>query len=93
MDITTLAGAGLVASLLVQLAKLLLGKIDGKWGATVTQVVLLFASFCVAGIGVALKLLPPEIIETTIGVAVSGMAIYEICYKAIYQNLIKGKVE
>ena len=91
MDLTTLAGAGLVASLLVQLAKIIVGKIEGRWGAVATQVILLCASFCVAGIGTALKLLPPQIIQTTLSVLVSGMAIYEIGYKAIYQNLLQGK--
>jgi len=91
MDITTIAGGAIVASLLVQVVKVIGGKIEGRWGSLVSQVVLLLASFFVAGVGAAIKLLPPEILNTTITIAVSGMAVYEVVWKAIYKEGIRGE--
>lgn len=91
MDILALSGGGLVASLIIQLVKKYAGKVEGRYGKLITQALLLVACFAVAGIGAGVKLLPPEIINTTIAIFVSGMAIYQIAYKGIYEGAIKGE--
>lgn len=90
MDTTFLLGSSLVAVLIVQVLKDLFGKLQGRFGAIWTQVILLAVSFGVAGIGVLIHGLPPEIINITGIIFASSIAIYEILYKAIYQQAIKG---
>lgn len=89
MDITFLLGSSAVAVVLVQGLKYLYGKVSDRYGALVAQLTLLAVSFCVAGIGAGLQLLPPEILETTLVVFASAIAIYEVFVKALWQKAIK----
>lgn len=90
MDITFLLGGGILASLIVGTLKEVFGKVEGRWGKTVTLVVLFAASCGVAGLGAAFKLLPQNIAESVLSVFTTGITLYEVFYKAIYLNGIKG---
>jgi hypothetical protein len=90
LDVTFLLGSSVVAVLIVKLLKDLLGKVEGRWGALVSQLTLLVVAFGVAGAGVLFQKLPPEIIETTLLVFASAMTIYEVFWKAIYEKVIKN---
>lgn len=89
--VSSLFGAGAGAMVLVQLVKKLLGKIEGKYGTLITQAVLLAASFGVALLGVAFKLLPQDIVIAVAGVFGSAMAVYEVLWKGLCQQAIKGE--
>ena len=90
--VTFLAGGSLVASLLVQLLKQGLSSISERWGALVTQAVLLVISLIIAGLLTASSLLP-EAWLTTAGIVFMGaVTLYEVLYKAVWNNLIKGNV-
>ena len=89
MDLTFLVGGGILASVIIQTLKALLGKVEGRWGSLVTLLVLLAASFGIAGLGAAFKLLPQQIIDATLAVFATAVVVYETLYKAIYVNGIK----
>jgi len=89
-DLSFLLGGSVVAVLAVQILKDLYGKVSQRWGSLIAQLSLLIVSFAVAGIGAAFQFLPPQIIETTGIIFASAMAIYEVLYKALYQQAIKG---
>jgi len=91
MDITFLLGSSVVAVLVVQILKDVVGKIEGRFGKLYTQLLLLSVSFAVAGIGSLVGKLPPEILQITGIIFASGMAIYEVVYKALYEKAIKNK--
>jgi hypothetical protein len=89
-DVTFLLGSSVIAVLCVQVLKDLLGKVENRWGSLISQLTLLVVSFGIAGFGVLFNRLPPEIINTTVLIFASAMAIYEVCFKALYQKAIKG---
>jgi uncharacterized membrane protein YfcA len=91
LDLPTLAGFSAVASLVVGLLQSWLGKIEGRFGKLATLALLLIASFAVAGIGIGFKYLPNNIVEVVYAIFVGGIAIYQIFYKAIYQQSIRGE--
>ena len=91
LDISTLAGFSLVASIIVGLLKAWFGKIEGRFGKLATLALLLMASFAVAGLGIGFKYLPNDIVEVVYAIFVGGVAIYQVFYKAIYQQSIKGE--
>lgn len=92
INIDFILGGSVVAVLLVQILKAIIGKIEGRYGTLLTQFILLCVSFFIAGLGAVIKLLPPEILQGTIDVAVGAVAIYEVIYKGIWQQAIRGKV-
>ena len=91
MDISFLLGGSVVAVLLVQLIKTAYGKVEGRFGSLITQLIVLAASFIVAGAGMAFRLLPPQIIQVTTEITVGAIAIYEILYKAIFVQALQNK--
>lgn len=91
LDLSTLAGFSLVASLVVGLLQSWLGKIEGRFGKLATLALLLVASFAVAGIAIGFKYLPNNIAETIIQLFAGAIAIYQVFYKAIYLGAIKGE--
>ena len=93
MDIQLLLGSSAIAVLWVQIAKDLLGRISGRWGALIAQLSLLVVSFAIAGVGALVGVMPPEFVETTMTIFVSAIAIYETLYKNIYLKVIKNKVQ
>ena len=90
MDFSLLAIPSVVVILAVQILKELYGKVSARWGALIAQISLLCVSFLVAGIGAMLGKLPPEIYQTTLTIFASGMVVYEVFYKAIYIDAIRG---
>jgi len=91
MDLSTLVIPSVVVVLGVNLLKVLYGKVSERWGALIAQVSLLCVSFAVAGVGAMLGALPPQMYQTTLTIFVSGMAVYEVVYKAIIQKAILNK--
>jgi hypothetical protein len=89
--ISQLAGAGLVATLLVSVLKNAYKGLSDRYGALISQVVLLIVSVLIALAGAYIKLLPANVLEFALGVFASAMALYEIAYKAIFEQAIKGK--
>ncbi len=91
MDISFLLGGSVLAVLLVQILKDVLGKVSNRYGALISQITLLIVAFGIAGVGVLLQLLPPDVLTATGTIFVSAMACYEVLYKSIYQQVIKGQ--
>ena len=95
MDVTLivgfLTGGSLVASLLVSLLKSALSGISARWGSLATQGVLLVTSLIVAFGLFAVGFLPQYYLEVTGAIFAGAIAIYEVLYKAIYQQAIKGQ--
>ena len=90
MDITTLAIPSVVVVLLVQILKDLVGKVSARWGALAAQLTLLAVSLVVAGFLGFFQLLPATYINGVIAIFASAMVVYEVAYKAIYLDAIKG---
>lgn len=90
MDLSFLLGSSVIAVLLVQVGKDLLGRISNRWGALASQVTLLIVSFVLAGIGAFFQVLPQQIVTTTTTIFASSMVLYEVLYKALYVGVIKG---
>ena len=94
MDITLIVefitGGSLIASLLVGLLKSSLEGINQRYGALATQGILLAVSLVVAlglfGVG----FLPQWFLATTGAIFAGAITIYEVLYKALYQQTIKG---
>lgn len=89
--VSALFGTGAAAMLIVQLVKKGLTAISNRYGALVTQVVLLGVSFVVALGAMALRLLPQDILISAGAVFASAMAIYEILWKGLIQQALQGK--
>lgn len=90
--ITFLGGGSLVASLIVQILKKALTGIADRWGALVTQAVLLGVSLLIAGLLTASTLFPESWLMTAGLIFTGAIALYEVLYKAVWNNLIKGNV-
>lgn len=90
MDLNFLLGTSVVAVLIVQVLKDIFGKVSDRWGALMAQLSLLAVSFGLAGIGVLVGKLPPHIIATTLAVFAGAISIYEVFWKMLYQDVVKG---
>jgi len=88
-----IAGGSLLAVLCLQVIKELLGKIENRWGKTITLLVLLIVSFGIAGSGALMNLLPTEVLTMTGSIFAGAIAIYEVLYKALYRSAIKGDIK
>lgn len=90
--ITTILGGGTFSMFIVQFLKEDLTWIKGRYGSLAMQGVLLGVSFCIALLAILINLLPSNVLLMTSGIFVSAMTIYEILYKALWQETISGKV-
>jgi hypothetical protein len=90
--ITTLLGTGVVSSVILQLLKGAIAKIPARYSSISTQIVLAIVSLVVVLVATLINLLPANVIAYAIGTFVSAMGIYEVLYKALYQQTIAGKV-
>ena len=91
MNISFLLSGSVVAVLLVQILKSLLGKISDRYGALISQITLLVVAFAVAGAGVLFQMLPTDILTAAGAIFASAMVVYEVLVKALYQQAIKGQ--
>lgn len=94
MDFTLLAqlsGFGLVASLLVQALKTIYGGLSERFGALISQLVLLAVSLVVAAVAAYLNYLPVQFTEGVLAIFATAIVIYEFVYKAVIQQAIRGK--
>jgi len=89
MTLATLVIPAVVATLLTQIGKQLLGKVSAKWGALASQITLLIVAFGVAGVGAFFQFLPDAWVQSTLTVFASAMVLYEIFYKSLYKKVIK----
>lgn len=90
--VTSLVGTGLVSSLFLQAFKQLLNKVSARYGSLATQILLLVISFVVALGAIAFNLLPQNIVEATLATFASAIAVYEILWKALFQQAIAGRI-
>lgn len=52
---------------------------------------LLACSFGLAGIGIGFDYLPDNVVQTIYQIFIGGIALYQVFYKAIYQQTIMNK--
>lgn len=95
MDITTIAvfigGGSVVATLVTAIFKKAFAKVSAKYGAIVAQVLLLVVSVAISFLVFGAQFVPAEILAAAGAIFAGAMVIYEVFYKAIYQQTIKGK--
>lgn len=89
--VSFLTGGSLIATLLVSLLKSALTGISSRWGALATQGVLLFTSLVIAFGLSAVGFIPQNYLETAGTIFAGAMIIYEVIWKAVYQQAIKGQ--
>lgn len=96
MDITSLVmffgGGSLVAALVTGILKKVLGGVSDRYGSLASQVVLFVVSLAIASLMTASALLPHQVVLITVGIFLTAMGIYEVLYKAVWQQAIQGKV-
>lgn len=84
--------SGIIVSVVVGLLKkVITDYISPRFGSLGVQLFVLLVSFAVAGFGAGLSLLPAEILSTTALIFASAISVYEVVWKALFEETIKGK--
>jgi hypothetical protein len=91
--IAFLTGSSVVASLITGLLKKGLKDISDRWGSLVTQVVLFLVCLVIAALLWASSFVPENIMLVATAIFAGSIAIYEVLYKAILQQLLMGKTQ
>lgn len=86
-----LGGGSLVASLAIGSFKKLWQDVEARWGALVTQIALLVVCILISGVAWAFQFLPTNIMAASAEMFAGAIVLYEVGYKAIWQNAISNK--
>jgi len=86
-----IVGGSILASFLTKALASFLASIKAKYGDLVSQFLLLVISFALAGVAIGFGLLPAKIVEMTAVIFGGAIVLYDVLYKAVYQQLIKGE--
>jgi hypothetical protein len=67
--------------------------ISPRFGDLGVQLVLLSISIILAGAGIAVNLLPPEVLKMIGTIFSAAIVIYQVLYKAIFEKAILNKLD
>ena len=89
-----IGGSSVIAVFLLNLLKKWIkSTISARWGDLGVQAVLLIISFDFVGIGLLLKLLPPEGLAMIGAIYGGAIVIYQVLIKSVYQKAIRNKID
>jgi len=87
------AGGSLLASLLTGALKQALEGISKRYGRLATLLLLFLVSAFISTTIWGFKFLPADIVATAGAIFIGANAIYQLFYKAIWQEAVRGKTE
>ena len=90
--ITFIAGGSIVASVLIGFLKNWIKSfVEPRWGALGIQATLLVIAFLIAlGVSLWQNYVTAEVGKLIIGIFLGAIGLYEVFWKALYQEAIKG---
>ncbi len=87
-----ITGGSLLAALATGVLKQVLKNVNDRWGSLMTQILLFVVSVVIAILFTASSLLPTVWLVTAGSIFAGAMIIYEVLYKALWQQAVQGKV-
>lgn len=86
-----LTGGSVVASVILSSLKKLWSSVSDRYGSLATQLGLLVVCVAVSGIAWIFQFLPMNIVVASGSIFAGSMLLYEVVYKALFQQAIMGK--
>lgn len=90
--IAFITGGSLVASVIVNSLKKLWEDVSSRYGSLVTQIALAAVCILISAIAWAFQFLPVNIIAASASVFAGSIVLYEVVYKAVINQAIRGNL-